>query len=218
MSSPQDNSVHAAIQAKLASLVAASPTPPSWFEAWYARPQMPAMTSALKVYQAIRAAQSVPEEAGLYLVSRVIDDIADQDAEQELRPFEDRMAAIKKAHALGEDEFWPVGEGPSEYEEGGGNEMGPGMPTSRSSWSNAASQIWPDSSVSTASVLKNSTRPAGDSFTVRFQTMALIPPPGWLSCSMTSVPALRPKVPWGHRDCAITKMKNCGRSGFTRRR
>ena len=50
-------------------------------------------------------------------MSSLIDALADRDVAEKLSDFEERMDAIKKAHGLDDDAYWPVGEGPAEYEE-----------------------------------------------------------------------------------------------------
>ena len=75
--------LHAAIDAKLASLVANCPTPPAWAGPWRLGPQS-SDDERLAVYRAIRSSGSLPEDAGLYLVSWQIDALASRHAEQSL--------------------------------------------------------------------------------------------------------------------------------------
>ena len=66
----EDNSfLHAAINAKLASVVAAAPIRPDWYEAWMCLGPESTEEERLKVYQSIRNAGTVPDEAGFYLIA-----------------------------------------------------------------------------------------------------------------------------------------------------
>jgi hypothetical protein len=69
----------------------------------------------LAVYRAVRDAGSLPEDAGFFLVAWQIDAITLGRADQALRGYEDRLEAIRWAHGLGDDEYWPTGEEPAEY-------------------------------------------------------------------------------------------------------
>jgi hypothetical protein len=70
MSEAKDNHpLHAAINAKLAEIAAASPTPPPWYEAWTRLGPKSTDTERLAVYRAVRDANSVSEEAGFFLVA-----------------------------------------------------------------------------------------------------------------------------------------------------
>ncbi len=91
MSARNHNSLHAAINAKLAEIAAASPTPPPWQEASVRLGPESMEEERLAVYQAVRDAGSVPAEAGFYLVSWQIDAITLGHAEDALRPYEDRL-------------------------------------------------------------------------------------------------------------------------------
>jgi hypothetical protein len=51
-----------------------------------------------------------------YLVSYHIDMMAGLDAEIALRPFEERLQAIRRAYGLGPDDVWSPGKAPAEYE------------------------------------------------------------------------------------------------------
>src|SRR4051812_35393993 len=113
----EDDPLHAAIDAKLAQVAGASPTPPPWHEAWTRLGPDSTEEERLAVYRAVRAAGSVPEKAGFYLVSWQIDAITLGRADEGLRGHEDRVEAVRKAHGLAEDDYWPPGEGPPDYQE-----------------------------------------------------------------------------------------------------
>jgi hypothetical protein len=55
-----DHPLYAAINAKLAEVAAASPTPPAWYKAWASLGPQSTKEERLAVYQAVRAAGSVP--------------------------------------------------------------------------------------------------------------------------------------------------------------
>jgi len=112
MDNNENDPWHAAINAKLAEIAAASSPTPAWHEAWsLLGPE------SLAVYRAIRDAGSVPEDAGFFLVSWQIDAITLLDAEDALRPYEERLEVLRKKHGLDEDEPPSSGEGPPDYEE-----------------------------------------------------------------------------------------------------
>ena len=113
----QDNSfLHAAINAKLASVVAAAPIRPDWYEAWMSLGPESTEEERLKVYQSIRNAGTVPDDAGFYLVAWQIDVIASLFAEKAFRELDERLTAIERAHGLEEGDFWGPDEAPEEYE------------------------------------------------------------------------------------------------------
>mgnify|MGYP007027669893 CR=1 FL=1 len=67
----------------------------------------------LKVYQAVRDSNFLPEEAGSYLVSWQIDAMASEVAETVLNDMDEQMEVIKATHGLDEDDIstaerpWP---------------------------------------------------------------------------------------------------------------
>ena len=110
---PHDNDpLHAAINAKLAAIVEASPTTPAWHDAWTGLGPESTEEERLAVYQAVRDSGCLPAEAGFYLVSWQIDAMASQDAEISLCHLDEQMKAIEEAYGLEEGEFWPPGQGP----------------------------------------------------------------------------------------------------------
>ena len=118
MTERSDNDpLHAAINAKLAEIAASASTPPPWCAAWARLGPASSEAERLAVYRAVRDAGSVPAEAGIFLGSWQIDAITLGHAEQALRGYEERLEQIRRAHGLGDDDSWPPGEGPPEYEE-----------------------------------------------------------------------------------------------------
>jgi len=114
-----DDPLHAAINATLARMATSTSAPPPWYEAWSRLGPDSYEEEVLAVYQAVRAAGSVPEEAGFFLVAWQVDVITLFRAEEALSELEERLESIRRAHGLDEDEdeSWPPGEGPPEYEE-----------------------------------------------------------------------------------------------------
>ena len=113
----RDNSfLHAAINAKLAGIVAAAPARPDWYEAWMSLGPESTEEERLKVYQSIRNAGTVPDDAGFYLVAWQIDVIASRFAEKAFCETDERLAAIERTHGLEEGDVWGPDEAPEEYE------------------------------------------------------------------------------------------------------
>jgi hypothetical protein len=72
MSASNRSLVYAAIDAKLADIVAASPTLPAWYQDWKRLGPQSADEERLAVYRAIRDSGCLPDAAGFYLVSRLL--------------------------------------------------------------------------------------------------------------------------------------------------
>ena len=109
--------LYAAIDAKLAEIAGAVPEPPPWYEAWAELgPQAPG-EERLAVYQAVRAAGSVPAEAGFFLVAWMLDILTDDRAEEALREVEDRLEAVRQKYGLEEDASAEEDDAPAEYRE-----------------------------------------------------------------------------------------------------
>ena len=107
--------LHAAIDARLAGLVANGPTPPAWAGPWRRLGPESTDEERLAVYRAIRSSGSLPEDAGFYLVSWQVDALASRHAEQALHHLDDQLEALERAHGLDEGEAWEPGEAPPEY-------------------------------------------------------------------------------------------------------
>jgi hypothetical protein len=117
MSTQDHDFLHAAINEKLSGLVApAAVPPPAWYEAWLSLGPQSDEIQRLKVYQAIRNAGIFHADAGFYLVSWQIDAIVSQIAEESLHALDERLTAVKRKYGLEEDDFWPLGQTPEEYE------------------------------------------------------------------------------------------------------
>jgi hypothetical protein len=102
--------LHAAIDARLASLIANRPTPPGWAGPWRRLGPESTDDERLAVYRAIRSSGSLPEDEGFYLVSWQVDVLAGRHAEQALRHLDDQLEALERAHGLDEGEAWePAG-------------------------------------------------------------------------------------------------------------
>src|ERR1700679_3182778 len=92
------------------------PTPNKTANRLHVAPESPE-EQRLAVYRAVRDAGSVPEDAAFFLVSWQIDAITLLDAEMALRPYEERVEALRQNYGLDEDEPPIPGKGPPEYEE-----------------------------------------------------------------------------------------------------
>ena len=117
MNPRDDDPLHAAINAKLAAIVEALPTPPDWYDAWMHLSPESTEEERLAVYEAVRDSGCLPEDAGFCLVSWQIDALASLDAEISLCHLDEQLKAIEQAHGLAEGEFWPPGKAPQQYEE-----------------------------------------------------------------------------------------------------
>jgi hypothetical protein len=114
----RDNSpLHIAINAKISAIVAACPSKPPWHDDWMQLGPETPETERLRVYQAIRDAGDLPDDAGFYLVSWQIDVMTSLLAEEVLPDLDDQMATIQQQHGLEEGEFWDDDEVPPEYEQ-----------------------------------------------------------------------------------------------------
>jgi hypothetical protein len=118
MSLPRDHHPwHAAIYQKLGDIVATNSAPPAWQAAWLGLRPDATDEERLAVYQAVRAAGSVPAAAGCFLVAWLLDGLTDRRAEEGLRELEARLAAIRQQYGLEEDTSAESNEAPPEYRE-----------------------------------------------------------------------------------------------------
>src|SRR3954447_12433085 len=118
MSGHKDNHpLFKAIDAKLAEVAAAAPTPPPWYEAWAGLGPQSSLEQRLAVYRAIRAAGSLPAEAGFFLIAWTADLLTDDRAPEGLREAEDSLEAIREKHGLDEDAPADGDNLPAEYRE-----------------------------------------------------------------------------------------------------
>ena len=105
MNTRDNDPLHVAINATLAEVVTALPTPPAWYDGWMRLEPDTPEEERLRVYQAIRDSGCLPAEAGFYLVYWQIEDITCSEAETSLRELDVGMEAIEQAYELehGED-------------------------------------------------------------------------------------------------------------------
>ena len=115
--SRDDHPLHAAINARLAEIAAALPTPPFWYEAWTRLGSQATDRERLTVYRAVRDAGSVPEEAGFFLVAWMLDVLTDERAEEGLREIEERLKAVREKYGLEADTSADAEDVPNEYRE-----------------------------------------------------------------------------------------------------
>ena len=116
MASRSKAPLHARIDEKLRNVAESFSTTPGWYEQWRQLGPESTTEERLKVHQAIRDADGVAEEAGFFLVSWQIDEIASANPSAAMCSLEDRLEAVKRRHGLGEGDRWPPGEAPPEYE------------------------------------------------------------------------------------------------------
>lgn len=112
-----DHPLHAGINAKLAEIAEGAPTLPPWYEAWSLLGPKSTDRERLDVYQAVRAAGSVPTEAGFFLIAWMLDMLTDQRADEGLRDTEERLAAIRQEYGLEQDAPADTDDAPAEYRE-----------------------------------------------------------------------------------------------------
>jgi hypothetical protein len=117
MSNPDYDSPKDKIQAKLHAAANAMAAPPPWHDAWAKLTRESTDEDRLAVYQAIRRAATLPDEASFFLVSTLIDNMATDDAEDALHDYERRLKAIEKQYRLSEGGVWPSGTAPAGYGE-----------------------------------------------------------------------------------------------------
>ena len=111
-----DGPWHPAIHAKLTSIAEELSERPAWYEQWQQLNAKSSDEERLSVYQAIRDANVLPDDAGFYLVTWHIDAMSSKAAQDELREMDEQMSAIEHEHGLGEGEICTPEEAPPEYE------------------------------------------------------------------------------------------------------
>jgi len=105
------------IDAKLKAVAEAAAPKPPWYEAWSQLGPHSSMEERLAVYQAIHRSGNLPDAASFWLVAKLIDDIAAEDADDELGEYEERMGDIEAAYRFDEGEVWSPGSSPEGYRE-----------------------------------------------------------------------------------------------------
>ena len=116
MNTRDDSFLYAAINMRLACFIRITRQTLSWYGAWMSLSNESSEEERLSVYQAIRNAGSLPEEAGFYLVAWQIDTMTARHAGPSLQTLDCRMAAIEEVYGLGRDP-WPRDGAPEEYEQ-----------------------------------------------------------------------------------------------------
>lgn len=107
----------AVVNAKLAEIVAASLVRPPWFSGWMQLGPQSSLEERLAVYREVRAANSLPAEAGFFLVALVFDQLTDERAVEGLREVEDQLEAVQRKYGLDEDTPAAGDDVPTEYKE-----------------------------------------------------------------------------------------------------
>jgi hypothetical protein len=117
MSTPDHDFLDAAIQAKVAGIVRALPSPPAWVDDWNRLGPESSAEEILAVCQKVRDSGCLPADAGLHLVAGQIDAMIGDEAETSLRDLDDRMKAIERAYEQETGRPWPFDDIPPEYRE-----------------------------------------------------------------------------------------------------
>ena len=115
MNTRDNDPLHAAINAGLASIVQALAAKPAWYQDWMKLGPESSEEERLAVYQAVRDSGCLPPDAGFHLVFWQIDAMASMEAETSLRDLDNRMKAIEDAYELEAGAIWPPEETPPEY-------------------------------------------------------------------------------------------------------
>ena len=117
MAARDNDPLHAAVDVKLAQVAAAAPTPPPWHGAWAGLGPQSSPEERLAVYRAVRAAGSLPAEAGFFLVAWTADLLTGDRAPEGLRQAEEHLEAVRQQYGLDEDTPAEGDDVPGEYRE-----------------------------------------------------------------------------------------------------
>jgi hypothetical protein len=98
-----DHPLYREVNAVLRTIVTRSRALPPWFKAWLRLGSQSTEEERLAVYQAVRAAGSVPAEAGFFLVAWMLTILTHKQAEKELGPSEAEIEFIRKRFGLDEE-------------------------------------------------------------------------------------------------------------------
>jgi hypothetical protein len=109
-------SPYTALEAKLQEAAEGLPMPPPWYEALLRLGPHSSDQERLAVYQAVRRAGTLPDEASFFLVSYLIDQMTAEEVGETLRDYEDRMEAIRTQYRLSDGGIWPAKGAPEEYD------------------------------------------------------------------------------------------------------
>jgi hypothetical protein len=85
--------------------------------AWAGLEPQSSSEQRLAVYRAVRAAGSVPAEAGFFLVAWIVDILTDDRVPASLREAEERLEAIRERYGMQEDTPAAADDGPPEFRE-----------------------------------------------------------------------------------------------------
>ncbi|NUQ65229.1 MAG: hypothetical protein HUU20_22410 [Pirellulales bacterium] len=102
---------------KLSAIAEAISPTPQWYRDWLALGPAASDEQLLAVFQAIRNSGDLPDDAGFFLVSWQIDELAACDAETALADYERRLNIIETAYGFDECGIWPAGAAPAGYQE-----------------------------------------------------------------------------------------------------
>jgi hypothetical protein len=105
------------ILSRLQEMAEAMVPPPSWYGAALSLTQFSSLEERLDVYQDIRRSGDLPEEASIFLVTFLIDDISDVEPDETDDEYGNRMRAIEEQYGLTPGGIWPSGAAPAGYEE-----------------------------------------------------------------------------------------------------
>ena len=117
MNTPENDFPDPAIQAKLAGIAKALPSPPEWFDDWNRLGPESSAEEILAVCRRIRDSGCLPADAGLHLMAGQIDAMIGDEANTSLRGLDDRMKAMERAYEQETGRPWPFDDIPPEYRE-----------------------------------------------------------------------------------------------------
>jgi hypothetical protein len=110
-----DHPFYAAVNAKLANIAAACSPRPVWYESWARLGPQSSKQERLAVYRAVRAAGSVPAEAGFFLVAWAFDLLTEDRAAEGLREVEQCLEEVRRKYGLDTDASAEADDMPAEY-------------------------------------------------------------------------------------------------------
>ena len=108
---------YAVLDAKLRRLAEALSPPPEWDVVLGYLGDESTEEERLAVYQAVRDSCLLPEAAGWFLISSLVDEIAARDAEPVLGDYERQIETIEdREYRLRQGDIWPAGAAPAGYD------------------------------------------------------------------------------------------------------
>jgi hypothetical protein len=117
MTTPGYDALIEVIDTKLRAVAGEMEPHPDWHNALERLTPTSTNEERLAVYQAIRRAGALPDEASFFLVSGLIGDIAAPDADDKLRDYTESLQAITEQYRLSFGGIWPPGSSPAGYDE-----------------------------------------------------------------------------------------------------